>query len=198
MLDVVLSAARVLGDAGHTVEPHTLSIDGRFIDDFTLYWAAMAGAEVGISKAANGRGFRPADLDPMTTGLLSMLKSSALRLGPAIGRLRRTGDLYARQLDTYDLLLSPVLAAPPPLLGEMSPDQPFEELMAKLVDYVGFTPVNNIAGAPAIAVPHTVMPCGLPGSVQLWGSGPGDEATLLDVAYQLEALAPFPTLDPAA
>jgi amidase len=111
-------------------------------------------------------------------------------------QLRRTGELYARQLDTYDLLLSPVLAAPPPLLGELSPDQPFEELMGRLVDYVGFTPVNNLSGAPAIAVPHTVMPCGLPGSVQLWGSGPGDEATLLDVAYQLEALAPFPTLDP--
>ncbi|MDP0396657.1 amidase [Tsukamurella strandjordii] len=196
VLDVVLSAARVLSDAGHTVEPHALSIDERFIDDFTLYWSAMAGAEVGISKAANGRGFRPAELDPMTTGLLAMLKSSALRLGPAIARLRRTSELYARQLDTYDLLLSPVLATPAPLLGEMSPDQPFEELMAKLVDYVGFTPVNNIAGAPAIAVPHTLMPCGLPGSVQVWGAGPGDEATLLDVAYQLEGLSPFPTLDP--
>ncbi|GAA4383234.1 amidase [Tsukamurella soli] len=190
---VVESAAQVFAGAGHTVEPVDLQIDPRLIEDFTLYWAALAGALVAASKATHGRDFRPADLDPFTTGLLGLLKRSSWRVGPAVARLRNTPRIYAEQLGTYDLLLSPVLSTPPPLLGEYRPDQPFDELLARLVDYVGFTPVNNLSGAPAVSLPHTEMPCGLPGSVQLWG-GFGDEATLLDAAYQFEALAPFPTL----
>ncbi|MDF0528487.1 amidase [Tsukamurella sp. 8F] len=191
--DVVESAARVFAGAGHTVEPVELEIDPRFIDDFTLYWAAIAGALVASSKASHGKDFRPADLDPFTTGLLGLLKRSSWRIGPAVARLRQTPRVYARQLGTYDMLLSPVLSTPPPPLGEYRPDQPFDDLLARLVDYVGFTPLGNLSGAPAVALPHTVMPCGLPGSIQLAG-GFGDEATLLDAAYQFEALAPFPTL----
>jgi amidase len=189
----VESAARVLAAAGHTVEPHRLDVDPQLIEDFTLYWSALAGAEVGMSKATAGRGFRPGAVDPFTAGLLARLKRNAHRLGPAVARLRRADQIYARQLDTFDVLLSPVLCTPPPLLGEYDPGQPFEELLAKLVDYVGFTPINNLSGAPAIALPHGMMDCGLPGSVQIWGRH-GDEATLLDLAYQLEQLAPFPSL----
>lgn len=189
----VESAARVLAAAGHTLEPHTLSIDERFIEDFTLYWSVLAGAEVGLSKASGGRNFRPSAVDPFTAGLLSRLKTAALRIGPAVTRLRRASEVYAQQMATFDVLLSPVLSTAPPLLGEHDPAQPFETLLLKLIDYVGFTPVNNLAGAPAIALPHRIMECGMPGSVQLWGE-PGGEATLLDLAYQLEALSPFPTL----
>ena len=146
-------------------------------------------------KAAGGRNFHPSAVDPFTSGLLAQLKTAALRIGPAVARLRRAGEVYAQQMATFDVLLSPVLSTPPPLLGEYDPAQPFDELMAKLVDYVGFTPVNNLSGAPAIALPHGVMECGLPGSVQLWGEH-GDEATLLDLAYHLEALAPFPVPEP--
>ncbi len=192
VLAVVESAARVLADAGHTIEPVELTIDPRLIEDFTLYWAALAGALVASSKAAHGKDFRPAELDPFTRGLLRLLRSSSWRVGPAVARLRRAPQVYAEQMNTYDVLLSPVLATPPPRIGEFRPDQPFDALLAKLIDYVGFTPVNNLSGAPAVALPHTVMPCGTPGSVQLWGAS-GDEATLLDLAYQFEGLAPFPS-----
>lgn len=91
------------------------------------------------------------------------------------------------------MLLSPTLSHPAPALGEQSPNQPFEELFAKLIDYVGFTPLNNIGGGPGVSVPHGMTSGNLPGAVQL--SAPrGDEATLLDLAYQLEAVGSFPSI----
>jgi amidase len=86
-----------------------------------------------------------------------------------------------------------VLAHPAPKIGEHSPDQPFDELFAKLVDYVAFTPLNNVGGGPAIALPHGLMAGGLPGAVQL--SAPrGDERMLLELAYEFEVTSPFPQI----
>ena len=63
-------------------------------------------------------------------------------------------------------------------------------MLAKLIDYVAFTPINNVGGGPAISLPHCLMAQGLPGSVQL--SAPrGGERILLQLAYELEATSPF-------
>jgi len=92
-----------------------------------------------------------------------------------------------------DVLLSPVLTHPAPEIGEHAPDQPFELLFAKLIDYVAFTPFNNVGGGPAIAVPHGMMSGNLPGSVHI--SAPrGGERTLLELAYELEQVSPFPRI----
>ena len=81
-------------------------------------------------------------------------------------------------------LLSPVLAHLTPPLGWLHPAVPFEELAARLVRYVGFTPLQNVAGAPAVAVPAG-RDGTLPVGVQLAGRS-GDEATLLELAFELE------------
>jgi amidase len=115
-------------------------------------------------------------------------------MAPAIWRLRREGRRYEAQFSNLDVLLSPVVAHPAPRIGELAPDQPFDELLGKLIDYVAFTPVNNIAGGPAIAAPHGLMAGGLPGSVQL-AARRGGERTLLELAYELEAARPFPRIE---
>jgi amidase len=97
----------------------------------------------------------------------------------------------------HELVLSPVLAHVTPPLGHLSPTVDFETLIDRLRRYVAFTPLNNIAGTPAISVPAGISENGLPIGVQLSGAH-GDERTLLESAFLLEAEQPFPRItDPA-
>ena len=112
-------------------------------------------------------------------------------------RLRRVGARYATMFARHEVVLSPVLAHVPPLLGHLSPTVPYEDLIQRLRHYVAFTPLNNIAGTPAISLPAGVARSGVPIAVQLNGAY-GDERTLLEAAFLLEAEQPFPRItDPA-
>ena len=88
--------------------------------------------------------------------------------------------------------LTPTLAQPPPLLGEMasSDTDPFAGLRrsSRFVAYPGI--VANITGNPAMSVPLWWSPAGLPIGVHFLGRF-GDEATLLRLASQLEAARPW-------
>ena len=63
------------------------------------------------------------------------------------------------------------------------------EGMLELLRIVAFTPTANMTGQPAIALPTGLDPDGHPVSVHLVGR-PADEATVLRVAAQLEAVLP--------
>ncbi|MEH3034097.1 MAG: amidase family protein [Aeromicrobium erythreum] len=72
----------------------------------------------------------------------------------------------------------------------MSPNQPFPQMFDRLVRYAAFTPLNNAAGTPAISLPLGRSGEGLPIGVHLMTRA-GDERTLLELAYELEADQPF-------
>ncbi len=190
---VLDSAATELAGLGHELTEVRLNIDPQFIEDFKTYWALFAILMTTSFTVEHGRRFHPTRIDPFTRGLIGRIRGNPLAVVPAIRRLRRGIAIYDAHFTDVDALLSPVLSHPAPVLGEQSPRQPFDELFAKLIDYVGFTPLNNIGGGPAIAVPHGRMSGNLPGSVQL-SAARGDEATLLDLAYQLEAACGFPVI----
>jgi len=186
----VESAAETLAALGHDVHETRLRVAPQFVEDFKLYWALFAILMAGSFKFHHGRHFDPRGLDPFTRGLARHAAGNPHRLVPAIRRLRGATRIYDEHFNDVDVLLTPVLSQPAPRIGEHSPQQPFADLFTKLIDYVGFTPLNNVGGGPAIVVPHGRMPGNLPGSVQL--SAPRrDERTLLDLAYQLEAAYPF-------
>lgn len=190
---VLASAAAVLDGLGHEIVEMRLDVDPRFIDDFKQYWAVMAAAMTLSFRIGHRGHFDARKLDPFTTGLIGMAKRNPLASAAAAWRLRGGTAAYDRHFTDVDALLTPVLSHPAPRIGELAPGQPFDELFTKLVDYVGFTPLNNIGGGPGIAVPHGLLPAGLPGSVQL-AAPRGAERTLLDLAYQLEAASPFPRI----
>ena len=190
---VLDSAARALAGAGHDVTETRLAVDPVFVEDFKTYWALFAILMSASFAAGHGRRFRPRDLDPFTKGLAAKVRRAPLGVLPAVRRLRAGTAVYDAHFTDVDVLLTPVLSHPAPRIGEHAPDQPFDELFGKLIDYVGFTPLNNVGGGPAISVPHGLMTGNLPGSVQL--SAPrGAERTLLELAYQLEAVSPFPKI----
>ena len=101
---------------------------------------------------------------------------------------RSLGDFYS---SGFDLLLTPTLGQPPLPLGALTPT-PAEPMAAwqKLVDFIPFTPVQNMTGEPAISLPLHWNAAGLPIGVQLvapWGR----EDVLLRLAGQLEAARPW-------
>jgi amidase len=188
----VLATAAALESQGHVVEPHTLDVGKQFVDDFLVYWGLLA---VGI--VVGGRfgfpEFDPSRLDRLTHGLHRHFLTTAPRRPGFLRRLKQVGRHYDDEFVHHDVLLSPVLAHRTPELGRLHPAVPFEELRDRLVNYVGFTPLQNVAGAPAIALPGGRTADGLPIGVQL--AGPvGDERTLIELAYLLEAERSWPLL----
>lgn len=92
-----------------------------------------------------------------------------------IYRLKKFQSIYQHFFDRYDVLLSPVLSAPPPLIGDLSPKLDFEELFNRIQNYATFTPIHNIAGAPAISLPiGQTQGTGLPIGMQ-FSAAIGDE-----------------------
>ena len=185
----VVATADLLAGLGHDVVDMTPPMDRQLADDFSLYWGML-----GYLMARLGpRLFAGLDLrrlDALTVGLAGHYRARARQTAGAVARLRRSRAVYARALTGYDAVLTPVLAHTTPRLGHLSPQQPFEELFPRLVDYVAFTPLNNATGSPAIALPTAQSAEGLPIGVHLMGRH-GGERTLLEVAFELEAAQPF-------
>ncbi|MEJ2866698.1 amidase [Actinomycetospora sp. OC33-EN08] len=177
-------SARRLEAAGHHVEPHRPAVGTGFVDDFLVYWGLLAFAVAAGGRRSFGPTFERSRLDPLTRGLARHFLTTGPRRPGFLRRLRRVA--YRAEFIHQDVLLSPVLAHRTPPLGWLHPAVPFDDLRERLVRYVGFTPLQNVAGAPAVSVPAGRDGRGLPIGVQLAGL-PGDEGVLLGLAGELEA-----------
>ncbi|GGF43488.1 amidase [Marmoricola endophyticus] len=191
-LAVVNATARLLEGAGHYVEPIDAPAPPSFEEDFTTYWAMLAAVLHDGGRLLLDRDFDKHATDPLTQGLARLLHRRAYRLPQAITRLRRaqriSEDLYARY--GYDVVLSPTLLHPARPLGELEPFAPLADFFPRITDWVGFTPWHNATGEPALALPTGATADGNPVGVMI--SGPqGSEATLLELGYEIEELAPF-------
>lgn len=190
-----LDATIELLDAmGHHVAETQLPSGPSFVDDFKLYWGLLATLMTFSTRLENWRYFDPSRLDPVTEGLRALWRSNKLRSLGAIWRLRSKISLYDQMFDDYDVVLSPTLNHRAPRIGFLAPEQGFDGVFAKLTEYVGFTPVNNVCGGPAISLPTSLGDDGMPGAVQ-FSAASGDERTLLSLAYELEEARPFPRVD---
>ena len=196
----VEDAASLLESMGHEIVPiedTPLQTPGA-ADAFNRLWAN--GAYGLYQLASQMRGAPPEEtgaLEPFTIGLAKAYEE----LGPqnfdaALAILRQLGDAVDGFLQTYDAWLSPVLQAPPAPLGEFRGDAPFEALIGRLLDYVGYTPVHNVAGTPTMSVPFAWTENNLPIGVQI-ASGQGKEALLFKLAYALEEANPWADKMPA-
>jgi amidase len=94
-----------------------------------------------------------------------------------------------RVLEDHDVLITPTTAQPPPRIGQYDGRGALWTLngVTRLVPY---NAPWNLTGQPAASVPAGFGSDGLPRAVQLVGR-PGDEATLLSLAGQLEAERPW-------
>ncbi|MCU0983137.1 MAG: amidase [Pirellulaceae bacterium] len=180
----------LLEELGHRVEEMPPPVPRSFIDDFSDYWGFLAFLVTQFGRRRFGRSFETGRLDNLTRSLAARFRRRSWRLPLTLIRLRWNARHPAAVVMNYDLVLSPVLGHVTPELGYLSPELPFPELFRRLMRYVSFTPINNASGGPAIALPMGVAANGLPIGVQ-FSAVPGDERTLLEIAYELEQAKPW-------
>ena len=165
-------AAALLEAAGHHVEHSapTAMFEPDFADRFVAVLAACTAYDVRLLERLLGRGVTEDDLE-----------DDNLRYA-AVGRKLSATD-YLQCLDEqhawcrrvmswwhpadgshgFDLLLSPVLAAPPPPIGWLDG----VEGARRVGELLLFTAQFNVTGQPAISLPLHVSQDGLPVGVQL-------------------------------
>ncbi|TVS19152.1 MAG: amidase [Planctomycetaceae bacterium] len=186
----VEQTAAILESLGHRVEPWQAPIPVSFIDDFADYWNFLGFLVGWFGRLQFGKEFRADRLDNLTRNLAASFRRRLWRMPGVLYRMRQIARQSFERTGEYDLILSPVLGHATPELGYLSPELPFPELIRRLTGYVGFTPINNASGEPAISLPLAQSDEGLPIGVQL-SARMGDERTLLEIAYELEQASPW-------
>ncbi len=192
--DLTWKTAALLEELGHTVTPVDLPLPESLRDDFLLYWSMLALFTVRTGGRTFGRTWDAGQLDNLTQGLAEHSRRHAHRLPLAIARLRALPRRTRAFFDQYDVVLTPTLAGPTPEIGHLAPTQDYDTIIDRLVDWVAFTPLHNVTGDPAISLPLATTADGLPQGMML-GAGTGREATLLELALELEEARPWARID---
>jgi amidase len=192
--ELTLKTASLLEELGHRVEHvDQPPVPAGFPDDFVLYWGFLALAILRSGRRTFGITFDRTRLDALTLGLARHTTRNLHRLPLAITRLRRLHRRTARFFATYDALLSPTLADETPQIGYLAPTD-YEQVMDRLISWVAFTPLQNVTGEPAISLPLAQSAAGLPVGMML-SADVGQEALLLELAYELEEARPFACIE---
>lgn len=197
-LDAVRKAAELCARLGHRVEVAAPRLP---IQEMFAGMGVMTGTglltTVQAREKALGRPVREDELEPLNWRTLQLARGYTAE---QVFAARSVFDQAGRTLDEffagYDLILSPVTAAPPPRLGELSLDQPYERFVKAAVLASPFTAIFNMSGHPAMSVPLHWNAAGLPIGVQ-FAAPFGGEARLLALAAQLEEAAPWRHRRPA-
>lgn len=216
----VEDTAKLLEELGHRVEvprlPAGLDLNG-LADAFLVLWAAetahfVLGAEAYLHRKA-GRG----EFEATTWALARIGDSySAGDAAKALARIGLASRGLAHMMQHWDVLLSPTLTRPPPAVGALRPT-PVEHALLKLIgfvpfgpllrllldrmaaksfDWLGYTPIANMMGLPAMSVPLAMAPSGLPIGSHFMARF-GAEATLFGLAAQLERARPWAARRPS-
>jgi amidase len=208
------SAVALMEQLGHRVEPTAWPFDGAaLVDDFVkLFQSAalevadlarlainpklvaltsLALKSIGLAQRGLGRKPDATMLEPMTLAMAEKAaKLPAGSLEKAKTRLKDHEASYAQWLARYDVILSPVLLQSPVPIGHIVGDLPIETLLARTFAFADYTLLHNVVGAPAMSVPLHWTNGGLPVGMQ-FAARVGDERTLYELAYELEAARPW-------
>ncbi|ORV85294.1 amidase [Mycobacterium interjectum] len=194
--ELALKSAGLLEELGHRVEHlDQPPVPASFVDDFVLYWGFLAFAQVRGGRRLFGRSFDRTRLDSLTLGLERHSGRNIHRLPAAIMRLRRLRRRTAEFFRTYDAVLTPTLADETPRIGHLAPTD-YRQVMDRLIDWVAFTPLQNVTGEPAISLPLAQSATGMPVGMML-SADLGQESLLLQLAYELEEARPWARIQAA-
>jgi amidase len=191
----VATTAKLLEELGHQVEPVDPDWKKEWtVRDFRTLWAAAMGHTL---RAVELEGGDPELVQPHVRALADLgAELGAVEYLLARHRLLLFGASIAWLWQRYDVLLTPTLAQPPLLVGELlnGPDSGPLAVMDRSDRFSPFTTLANITGQPAAQLPlHQHQ--GLPIGVQLIGRH-GDEGTLLQLAQTLEDASSWTTARP--
>jgi len=186
------SATRLLEELGHVVEDVPVPLAPEAVPTFETCWAVLTALSV-TTLAPEQR----ARVRPLTRWLTEWgERVSGPEFGLAIGAMRRFAAGALEALAPYDAVLTPTLAAPPPLVGAMRDDADPSRDFAAQKRFTPWTSAWNVTGMPAVSLPLHQDEAGLPIGVML-AARPGEETLLLALAAQVEQAAPWSDRHPS-
>jgi amidase len=193
--ELTLKSAGLLEELGHRVDHlEKPPVPSSFVPDFVLYWGLLATGQIQLNRRAIGDAFDVTRLDNLSRGLDRHARRNLHRIPLALTRLARARRHTARLARTYDVVLTPTVADETPRIGYLDPTADYQQIIDRLQDWVAFTPLQNVTGEPAISLPLAVSANGLP--VGMMFCAPiGQEARLLELAYELEDARPWARID---
>jgi amidase len=177
--EAVLKTVQLLEALGHTVEPGCPDVSD-LIEPFTLVWRSVL-SEAGIPFIFLGK---------MNRWLLNRSRfDSSGKYLRAVSKMQIIARRIVAFFDTVDVLVLPTYLHTTIRIGEWATLRP-AKTMEKIIGWVAPCPPFNATGQPVITIPTGFDPHGLPIGIQLIGR-PADEATLIALAAQIEAAAPW-------
>jgi amidase len=182
LVAVARAAADALAELGHDVIEATPPwVDDEALGAFAKLWQ-LAPALYPVQDESQ--------LMPINQGLAQAARAtSSVVFAQAVGVLQRAARRIVAFWDNVDVVLTPGLAMlPVPIGWVFEPEDPWEQF-ARGGQFTPFTPIVNVTGQPAAAVPFAVVD-GLPVGIQLIGP-PAGEALLFRLAAQLESAHPW-------
>jgi amidase len=192
----VEAAGRLLESLGHRVSlayPDALDEHLRLREGFSAILACWTAKSLAQWGRVIGRPVGESDVEAGTWEFARQGGSV-----PAAHYLAAVEDLHAwsRRVaawwaDGFDLLVTPTIAAPPPLIGELTA-APGDDGAAteKIFALMPFTAQFNVTGQPAASLPLVWSANGLPIGVQFVAAS-NREDILIRVASQLEQAQPW-------
>ena len=193
--EAVERAGNLLAELGHDVEiaaPDAM-FDHGMIERFLVILFASSAADAVDLEAMLGRPLADGDLEPSNM--------AAIHLGRQVNAVDYVRAVHGQHAWTrrmlswwhpadgsrgFDLLVSPVIAGPPPPIGYLSgPDG--GDRVTELLQY---TAQFNVTGQPAISLPLHWNDAGLPIGVQFVAAHDREDV-LVRVGSQLEAAQPW-------
>jgi len=211
-------AAQLCADLGHVMVEDAPQIDAKaYMDAHVMMTAGFLRADIGRMERHLGRKASYGDVELGTwAGYLLGKAISGAEFSEALHTILMIGRTMGRFFERYDILLTPTLAAPPPLIGDLQLKAGETFIMkilsrlgsgkllrllingmgglsafaGQIFDFMPYTPLFNASGQPAMSVPLHWSDAGLPIGMQFVGRY-GDESTLFRLAGQLEAAHPW-------
>ena len=196
----VEKTAAICEQSGHEITEATPEFDWQdFFQSTVVYWAANLAVIIDMVATATGR--KPDETTLEATTLACYRHGKDISAGQLL-RAQGTANHICRSVgaffEEYDLLLTPTTARPALPVGTLNANDASLDALSwseHVFDFCPFTPLFNTTGQPAISLPLQRTAADLPLGMQFAGRF-GDEATLLQLAAQLEEAAPWPRTAP--
>ena len=188
----VTDTAKVLASLGHDVEVAAPDYDAAgFADAFVTIMTAHCATFMEDMAAHMSR---PLDNDTLERVNLWVLEEGSKSSGRDLCRAHYELNRICRQVgpffETYDVLVTPGTATPPPQLGFLFADNPGDEVWERMRAFTPFTHIYNGTGQPAMSVPAMLTEDRVPLGVQLVARYAAD-GLLIGLASQLEGAQPW-------
>lgn len=210
--NALMQAAKLCQDLGHHVDIAAPKIAS---SDVTLAYVIVVAAETAASIKLLAKTMqRKADYAVFETATAVLCEVGEHFSAKDFVWASHVLDIAGRDLAEfflrYDVLMTPTMPLPPPLIGGLGLDRieksvleilrhvPCGPLLRKLTRRIAaknfaftpFTPLSNMTGQPAISVPLYWDKNGLPIGIH-FAARVGDDRTLLQLAGQLEEALPW-------